>query len=36
VKTPLRFAVLGGLALLALAVLPLVGRQALPLSVYLP
>ena len=34
-KTPLRFAVLGGLAVLALAAMPLVGRQALPLSALL-
>jgi len=34
-KTPPRFAVLGGLAVFALAVLPLVGRQALPFSVIL-
>jgi iron complex transport system permease protein len=34
-KTSLRLAVLGGLAVLALAVLPLVGRQALPLSALL-
>ncbi len=32
-KTSLRLAVLGGLAALALAVVPLVGRQALPFSV---
>ena len=31
-RTSLRLALLGGLAVLALAVLPLVGRQALPLS----
>ena len=32
-KAPLRLTVLGGLAVLSLAVLPLVGRQALPFSV---
>ncbi|MCW8985283.1 MAG: iron ABC transporter permease [Thermoanaerobaculales bacterium] len=31
-KTPLRLVVLGGLAIFGLAALPLVGRQALPLS----
>jgi iron complex transport system permease protein len=33
VKTPLRLALLGGFAVLALAVVPLVGRQVLPISV---
>ena len=34
-KTPLRLAVLGGMAALTLAAVPLVGRQALPFSVLL-
>jgi len=33
VKTSLRLVILGGLAAIALAAMPLVGRQALPLSV---
>ena len=32
-KAPLRLALLGGLAVLTLAIVPLVGRQALPFSV---